>query len=103
MQRLAPRAAAPLVAALLACAVAAVAAAPLLARPPQDCLAPAVSRLNEFSFYPEAFRSVIAERPPPAAGATVRAPFGAGMRSTLAGASRASLPRSHILSPKRPH
>lgn len=89
--RVAPAAALLLLAALCAAAAAPAAAAGglLLARPERDCVSPAVRKVNEFGFYPEAFRSTIAERPAPAPGAVVSA-RGARRRRRRARAFRAA-------------
>jgi hypothetical protein len=46
--------------------------AALLVRPEQDCINPSVSKVNEFDFFPDDFRSIISEPSPVAPGATVR-------------------------------
>jgi hypothetical protein len=54
---------------LLATAIGARSA--LLVRPEQDCINPSVSKVNDFNFFPNEYRSVISAPAPVAPGATV--------------------------------
>ncbi|KIY92835.1 flagellar associated protein [Monoraphidium neglectum] len=54
---------------LLATAIGARSA--LLVRPEQDCINPSVSKVNDFNFFPNEYRSVISAPAPVAPGATI--------------------------------